>query len=342
MVRPFAGGAALVLAALATPLAAQVPDTTIVFAHRVPTTPAFRSGFVLFRTQLHAGEVFVAETATRDSVVAFSVQKPAVGDSIRLIARHYWLNTIARATLIEADTLFVRTPVIVVPPPDTVPPDPRPATVRIIAGDSQRAALGARLPDSLVLEVRDSSGAPYPGVQVLWRPVDAQSGRVFGVCCAPVTDLGTTDRMGSTDAAGRSFVRWELGSGTGAQHVEAVLGSIDAMLTFTANAPAPIVMGDSVWFRSLPETIPLPAGTWQSSDTTIVRVAAGGATSVANGTAWLRSAQGDSVFARVQQVGVMICVQAAPNVTAVNATTTRALPIPPDSLVVTISSPICK
>ena len=89
---------------------------------------------------------------------------------------------------------------------------PSPNSITKTAGDAQVAPAGTALPESLVVTVKDQSGAVLPGVSVTFA----------------VTSGGGSVSPGSrvTDAAGIAKTRRTLGPGAGAQLVTASAGSL--------------------------------------------------------------------------------------------------------------------
>lgn len=101
-----------------------------------------------------------------------------------------------------------------------------------VSGDGQTAAIGARLTDALVVELRDDSGAPAAGKPVAFR-VTRGNGTL---------DEGRRSLVATTDAAGRARVFYSLGTRAGvANHVvEASAPGFGAPVSWTASAtPGP-------------------------------------------------------------------------------------------------------
>jgi len=96
---------------------------------------------------------------------------------------------------------------------------PSPNSITKTAGDAQVAPAGTALPESLVVTVKDQSGAVLPGVSVTFA----------------VTSGGGSVSPGSrvTDAAGIAKTRRTLGPGAGTQLVTASAGSVTPV-QFTA------------------------------------------------------------------------------------------------------------
>jgi hypothetical protein len=106
-----------------------------------------------------------------------------------------------------------------------LPSASRPAAIAIVAGNNQTAPEGQALADSLVVQVTDSQNRPVLQLRVAFV-VTAGGGTA-----APDTAV--------TDINGRASSRWTLGTGAGAQSVEArVPGSNAVNATFAAVASA--------------------------------------------------------------------------------------------------------
>jgi hypothetical protein len=102
-----------------------------------------------------------------------------------------------------------------------------PDVLLIVSGDGQTADAGTMLLQPLVVEVRDQSGFPVPGVTVDWT-----------------TGNGTLSASSTvTDAAGRSQVNWTLGSGAIDQTATAsVTGITPVVFNATATFPMPTIL----------------------------------------------------------------------------------------------------
>ena len=106
-----------------------------------------------------------------------------------------------------------------------LPDDGQPAAIEVIQGNGQSAAVGAELASPLVVQVNDADGRPVPSLRVAFVVISGNGGL-------------TPDTV-PTDAAGRASSRWTLGSGAGAQGVEARVVEAPALrAAFTANAGA--------------------------------------------------------------------------------------------------------
>jgi hypothetical protein len=101
-----------------------------------------------------------------------------------------------------------------------------PASVRLLAGDSQRAPAGRRLPRAVSVQILSRGGKPVPGAAVAFTAADGQ-GRVDPAAA-------TTDRGGRAGAA------WTLGPQPGRQHLEVSVAGVDSAVQLTAEAdPVP-------------------------------------------------------------------------------------------------------
>ena len=105
----------------------------------------------------------------------------------------------------------------------TLPPEGQSAEVKMVQGDEQVGAPGARLPDPLIVRLVDLAGNPIPNRTVLWV-VKAGGG-------------GISPTTGMTDAEGFASAEWTLGPGTGPNTVNAQVPDIGSV-TFTAIASA--------------------------------------------------------------------------------------------------------
>jgi alpha-tubulin suppressor-like RCC1 family protein len=110
--------------------------------------------------------------------------------------------------------------------PVTFGADGRPgaaSVVMAIAGDDQDGSVGAPVPDSLVVEVRDAHGNAVPGANVSWEVLEGG---------------GTVEaEAAATGAAGRVRAAWTLGTAVGPNRVRAAVGEI-VSAEFTASARA--------------------------------------------------------------------------------------------------------
>jgi uncharacterized protein YjdB len=102
-------------------------------------------------------------------------------------------------------------------------------TITKVSGDAQTATTSTRLPDSLVVQVKNAQGTGVSGVVVTWS---VQSG---GGSVSPATF--------TSNANGIARTAWTLGSNPGAGSVSATAPNATDPVTFTgtANAPAPTV-----------------------------------------------------------------------------------------------------
>jgi hypothetical protein len=94
-----------------------------------------------------------------------------------------------------------------------------PAAASVSSGNLQNGAVGAKLADSLVVTVTDSTGKPVPGFVVTWA-----------------TTAGTLSQaVDTTDAAGKSSVEWTMGDTPGVFTATATVADLP-VVTFTASA----------------------------------------------------------------------------------------------------------
>jgi adhesin/invasin len=101
----------------------------------------------------------------------------------------------------------------------TLPPQGPTAEVKMVQGDGQVCAPGARVPNPLIVRLVDASGVPIPNRTVLWVV------RAGGGSISPTT--------GMTDAQGFASAEWTLGPEAGPNTVDAQVPDIGAV-TFTA------------------------------------------------------------------------------------------------------------
>lgn len=94
-----------------------------------------------------------------------------------------------------------------------------PARVEVTSGEGQTGTIRTLLPEPIVARVLDATGAPLPGVRVVWA---AEAGRIIPI--AP-----------QTDAEGRAQARWVLGDLIGPSHARANVPELEPA-TFTAIA----------------------------------------------------------------------------------------------------------
>ena len=100
-----------------------------------------------------------------------------------------------------------------------------PAVITKLEGDGQTGEAGAELPVQLVVEVRDAGNQLVPDSPITWGP----------------NDEGAQIRaMIRTDANGRGYATWRLGSPVGSQ--TASVGNLwVSAVTFTATATPPAI-----------------------------------------------------------------------------------------------------
>jgi hypothetical protein len=123
----------------------------------------------------------------------------------------------------------------------TLPSGVTPAAISIVRGNNQAGAPGTMLPDSIIVRVVDSTGAPVPGQHVEFAPQSPDA------AVAPTTAI--------TDANGRAGARWVLGANAGSQEVVArVSGSTSGELqvSFTATAEGGLPSAPGVSIRTQP------------------------------------------------------------------------------------------
>lgn len=97
-----------------------------------------------------------------------------------------------------------------------------PATVRVVAGEGQRARAGAHLGQPVVIEVLSRGGRPVPDVSVTFVPADGQGG----------ADLSAA----TTDRNGRARTSWTLSGTPGRQRLAVNVGGVDSTVFLTAEA----------------------------------------------------------------------------------------------------------
>ena len=106
-----------------------------------------------------------------------------------------------------------------------LPDDGQPTAIEVVEGNGQSAGVGAQLAAPLVVRVLDAEGRPVPSQSVAFVVLSGNG------ALAPDTV--------ETDVNGRAASRWTLGTGAGAQSVEArVVGAPTLRAAFTANAGA--------------------------------------------------------------------------------------------------------
>lgn len=115
---------------------------------------------------------------------------------------------------------------------DGGPAAPRPApALEVVSGQAQEGLEGRALPDAVVVRLRDADGRPLAGVPLEVRVEGG--GRVVGV-------------PGSTGAAGRTPLRWELGPAPEPQRLVVRAGGAEAEVTARA---LPLARADVVLLR---------------------------------------------------------------------------------------------
>lgn len=106
----------------------------------------------------------------------------------------------------------------------TLPSEGLPATLSVVSGAGQTAAVATPLPDSIRIRVTDSESRPVEGIEVAFIAV------LGGGDAAPDT--------GVTDAEGRTGARWTLGNTAGPQRVRATVVGPTAGGALTQNFDA--------------------------------------------------------------------------------------------------------
>jgi hypothetical protein len=103
-----------------------------------------------------------------------------------------------------------------------------PASVSVVSGNNQTAAVNTALSRPLVVQVNDQGGNPVAGVSVLFS---APSGTFTG---SPAT----------TDASGQATVSYTTGTSAGAVNITALIDKLTTqlMVTVTAGAPASVTI----------------------------------------------------------------------------------------------------
>jgi hypothetical protein len=92
-----------------------------------------------------------------------------------------------------------------------LPSDGRTVALRAVSGGGQEGTVGTRLPEPLVVEVRDRAGNPVPGVNLVFRFRNE----------FPDAQIDPAEQQ--TDPSGVASVRVRLGSTAGSQTVEATV-----------------------------------------------------------------------------------------------------------------------
>src|SRR3954469_25801443 len=93
----------------------------------------------------------------------------------------------------------------------SLPSDGRTVALRAVSGGGQEGTVGTRLPEPLVVEVRDRAGNPVPDVNLVFRFRDE------------FPDARIDPAQQQTDPSGVASVRVRLGSTAGSQTVEATV-----------------------------------------------------------------------------------------------------------------------
>ncbi len=105
-----------------------------------------------------------------------------------------------------------------------LPVDQSPAAIEVFDGDEQTGAVGAELPESLVVLVVDAQDHPLTGVRVAF----ALGAGASGGDVTPDTALTNADGLASS--------RWVLGGSAGQQEVDAQIVGGSLAVTFSAEA----------------------------------------------------------------------------------------------------------
>ena len=228
------------------------------------------------------------------------------------------------------------------------------AEVTVVSGDAQSGEVGTMLANPLVVAVTDDSGAPVPGVTVMWSFASGAGSIGQG---QPANIVHTV-----TDASGQTSTQWQLGTVAGPQTASAELsapsttaGSEPALAPggknkkeFRANGRAgsanavaitpetPAVMqGESLQLSAevtdrfgnvLTESV-----NWQSSDETVATVNdQGEATGVSEGST--------NVRARVGSVSET--TQLSVQTTSGNAAPSASIPSPSSDVTITLGESV--
>jgi hypothetical protein len=108
-----------------------------------------------------------------------------------------------------------------------LPNDGTPVELTAVSGDGQVARVGSRLPEPLVVRVRDAAGQPVAEVLLVFRFQDA------------VPDAEIDPASVATDSTGHASVEVRLGTTTGPQTIEATIAqgaASEARATFGVTA----------------------------------------------------------------------------------------------------------
>jgi 5-hydroxyisourate hydrolase-like protein (transthyretin family) len=112
-------------------------------------------------------------------------------------------------------------------------------TISKVSGDNQTATVGTALPQPLVVQVLNSTGAPQAGVTVLFEVLSGNG------------SLLTTSAL--TDASGQASTVLTLGTRAGLNSVRASASGIDGIIfAATANPGAPVKLGLTPTSTSVP------------------------------------------------------------------------------------------
>ena len=106
---------------------------------------------------------------------------------------------------------------------------PRPAVLKILAGDGQSGVRGTQLPDPIVVQVLDQRGDPLPEVAVTWS-VSEGTGSI-----EPLAEM--------TNETGVVHARWTLGDAPGASEARATVTKLEPVVfAATAEIPNPAIV----------------------------------------------------------------------------------------------------
>jgi hypothetical protein len=167
---------------------------------------------------------------------------------------------------------------------------PVPASLELLSGGTQAAAVAEPLPEPVVLGVRTTAGQPVPGVVVQFSAGDGSS---------------VTPASAVTDGSGRATATWHMGTVPGEYTLRASLAQRPEIMT---NVTATARHGPAASVRVLPDTLRVvagvemqlgldvsdrfgnaitePAAAWSNSNPDVAAVSAtGGVTAVSMGNA---------------------------------------------------------
>ncbi len=126
-----------------------------------------------------------------------------------------------------------------------------PAALELSGGQSQTATVASDVPVAPTVRVLDAADLPVPGVEVTFR-VTAGGGSVAAGAAAPpgLSDANGDEITVQTDDQGEASAVWTLGTGAGAQSLEASVANVGSVVfnaQATAGAPASltVVSGDA-------------------------------------------------------------------------------------------------